>query len=84
MLKLAVPLAVEVGTAAHRSTVFEAGLRGTPPRLDRQTFPAPGPAALDDLAAAPGAHPLQETVGSGAAQIMGLIRAFRHLLILIP
>ena len=52
--------------------------------LDRQAFAAPGPAALDDRAAALGAHPLQEAVGPGPAQIMGLIRPFRHLLILIP
>lgn len=52
--------------------------------LDRQAFAASGPAALDDRAATLSAHPLQETVGSGAAQIMGLIRPFRHLLILIP
>ena len=45
-------------------------------RLDREAFPAPGPTALDDPAAAPGAHPLQKAVGSGPAQIMGLIRAF--------
>ena len=51
--------------------------------LDRQAFPAPGPAALDDLAAAPGAHPFQEPVGPGAAQIMGLIGPFRHSFILI-
>ena len=44
--------------------------------LDRQAFAAPGPAAFDDLAAAPGAHPLQEAVGSGPAQIMWLKRPF--------
>ncbi len=41
-------------------------------KLDRQAFTAPGAAALDDLAATPGAHPLQEAVGPGPAQIMRL------------
>jgi hypothetical protein len=47
-----------------------------PQALNRQAFPALGPAALDNLAAAPGAHPFQEAVSSGPAQIMRLIGAF--------
>jgi hypothetical protein len=46
------------------------------PPLNREAFPAPGPTALDHPAATPGAHPLQETVGAGPAQIMGLKGAF--------
>ena len=82
LVKLAVPLTVGVGTG-HRSTECEVGLRDTPPILNRQAFAAPGPAALDDGAAAFGAHPLQEAVGPGPAQIMRLISAFCHLRILV-
>jgi hypothetical protein len=67
----------------RRPTELGGGLRITPPALNRQAFPTLGPAAVDDLAATPGTHPLQEAVGSGPTQIMGLIGALRHLLILI-
>ena len=76
LVKLAVPLTVGVGTGSeHRSTECEVGLRNTPPKLNRQAFAAPGPATLDNLAAAFGTHPLQEAVNPGPAQIMWLISA---------
>jgi hypothetical protein len=52
------------------------GTQGHSTGLDRQAFPASGPAAFDDRAAALGAHPLQKTVGPGPAQIMWLISPF--------
>ena len=81
LVKRAVPLAVGV-LAEHRLGVFGVRLRRLPP-LDREACPALGPTAVQNPAAALGAHPLQKAVGSGPAQIMGLIGAF-HSTILIP
>jgi hypothetical protein len=81
LLKRAVPLAVG-GLAEHRLGVVGVRLRRLPP-LDREAGPALGPTALQNPAAALAAHPLQKAVGSGPAQIMGLIGTF-HSTILNP
>jgi hypothetical protein len=54
-----------------------AGRRGPKDRyLNRESFSAFSPSALDDIPAGPGAHPFQKTVGPGPVNIAGLKCSF--------
>jgi hypothetical protein len=54
------------------AVVVGSATQGLPP-LNGEAFPSLGPAASQDLTAAPGAHAVQKAVGPAPAQIMGLI-----------